>query len=305
MDFEHLYLTTYRKVHAYARLAAASDLELLERVMAHPVDRRRRRPVAIPAVAVATLVATVFVLLGGNRPDSASALSQAMHWFDPPAGKVLHSLVVDETGNTREIWQDVDHPERSRTVLPGGYEVGAGAIYERATNTIYEDDGTGKRLGPDPKADAAKQAKLANAGRTGSETQRDEAKAGTIQKTPAETAPSGDPLIAKVRVLIAEGHAAVRGREGHDGVEAWKIMLTSGGRPPWVLWVRADNGMPLAIDDPGDPARDKAPEHSRWTKYEVLDGDAAPLTLREAHPDARVVKYGARFDALLAGMNSR
>ena len=88
------------------------------------------------------------MLLGGSRPDDAAALSQALHWFDPAAGTVLHSVRVDEAGNTREVWQDVDRPERSRTVVPGGYEVGAGAIYERATNTIYEDDGTGRREAP-------------------------------------------------------------------------------------------------------------------------------------------------------------
>jgi hypothetical protein len=105
--------------------------------------------------------------------------------------------------------------------------------------------------------------------------------------TPRESAPSGDPLIARVRVQIADGAAAVRGRELHDGVDAWKIALTSGDGPPSILWVRADDGRPLALDG------------ARWTTYEVLDRDAAAVTLREAHPDARVVKDAARYTALI------
>ena len=289
---------------------AEPDRALLAQVMAQPVDRRRRRPVAVPVAALAALAVAAIVLLGGDRPDSAAAISQAMRWFDPPAGKVVHSVMVDDAGRTREFWQDVDQLERSRTIEPGGLEIGPGAIYDPATDTIYEDDAArppGK--GPDPDRDAVKRAKIAADDPAGSETRPEEPKvapaaSGGVQTK--EIVPRGDPLITKVRVLIDDGRAAVRGREVHDGVDAWKIMLTdTADREPWVLWVRADDGKPLAIDDPGNPLRSKAPEHSRWTTYEVLDRDAAPLTLRDAHPGARVIRDGARFDALLTRLEAR
>jgi hypothetical protein len=89
-----------------------------------------------------------------------------------------------------------------------------------------------------------------------------------------------------------------------NGVDAWKITLTDAAdREPWVLWVRAEDGKPLAIDDPGNPARAKAPEHSHWTTYDVLDD--APISLREAHPDAKVVNDGERYAALVQRMKSR
>ncbi len=277
---------------------AEPDRELLTRVMREPVARRTRRPLALPAVAVVALAAAAIVLAGGDRPDSAVALSQAMRWFDPPAGKVVHSVMVDDAGRTREFWQDLDRLEGARMIEPSGLEVAEGAIFDPATNTIYEDDGerpAGK--GPDANADAIKRAKLAadKPGRAGVEP------ATSGRTHPREIVPRGDPLVTKVRVLIDDGRAAVRGREVHDGVEAWKITLTdTADRDPWVLWVRADDGKPLAIDDPGNPARGSSPTRSRWTTYEVLDRDAAPLTLRAAHPDATVVHDGARFDALLA-----
>ena len=284
------------------------DAALLRQVMAQPVDRGRRRPrVAIPAVAVAALAAAAFVLLGGDRPETAAAISQAMRWFDPPAGTVLHSAMIDDAGNTREFWQDIDHPERSRIIEPGGYEIGDRAIYDPATNTIYMDDGTRKDgKGPDPQVDSAKRAKLAREGRpsTGAAPARVEPASSAAK--PADTVPPGDPIVAKVRVLIADHRAAVVGREEHDGVQAWKITLTDAGdRDPWVLWVRADDGKPLAIDDPGNPARNKGPENLRWTTYEVLDRSDAPLTVRDAHPDARVTHDPEAFDALLARMESR
>jgi hypothetical protein len=131
---------------------AEPDEALLPSVRARPVPRRPRRRVAIPAVAVVAAAVAAFVTLGGDRPDTASALSEAMRWFDPPAGTVVHSALVDDTGRTREFWQDVDDLERSRIVEPNGYETSEGAIYDPATNTIYTDAGTrvpGK--GPDAK----------------------------------------------------------------------------------------------------------------------------------------------------------
>jgi hypothetical protein len=279
---------------------AEPDRELLAQVMDQPVARRRRPRVALPAAAVAALAAAAVVLLGGNGPDTASALAQAMHWFDPPAGTVLHSVMVDQSGQTHEFWQDIDHPEQSRTIeLGGAYEYGAGGIYERASNTIYMDDGArtaGK--GPDPAADALKRAKLAGDSKRPAEAEP--GKSSDRVKVP-ETLPKGDPTVAKVRVLIDLGRASVQGSEEHNGVQAWKIALTdTADRAPWVLWVRADDGKPLAIDDPGDPARNRAGEHSRWTTYEVLD--SGTVSLRAAHPGARVVHDGAQYDALLRRM---
>src|SRR6478735_11501151 len=157
---------------------AAPDEELLRRVMAQPVRRHRRPLVAIPAVAVAALVAAAFVLLGGNQPDTASALSQAMHWFDPPPGTILHSRIVNDAGQAREFWQDVDHPENSRTIEPNGMEVGKGAIYDPSTNTIYLDNGKravppgkpGKDTSDSAQRDEVKKAKLDAENPQGSET---------------------------------------------------------------------------------------------------------------------------------------
>jgi hypothetical protein len=294
---------------------AAPDEDLLRRVMAQPVTRRRRRPlVAIPVVAVAALIAAAFVLLGGNQPETASALSQAMHWFDPPAGTVLHSRIVNDAGQAREFWQDVDHPENSRTIEPNGLEVGAGAIYDPATNTIYKDDGKralpSKAKGQDAKKDtsdmarhdAIKQAKLDAEDPGGTETRP---APGRVDKPADEAMPIGDPFVAKVRVLIDDGRAGVKGREVHAGVEAWAISLTAGDRDPWTVWVRADNGKPLAFSDPGDPTRNKAPESGVWETYEKLDRGDAPLTVQAAHPNAKIVTDGAQFDAILQRLESR
>src|SRR6478609_6240515 len=288
---------------------AVPDDDLLRRVMAQPVARHRRRLVAIPAVAVAALVAAAFVLLGGNQPETASALSQAMHWFDPPAGTILHSRIVDDNGQAREFWVDVGHPENSRTIEPNGLEVGAGAIYDPATDTLYLDNGKrpsvakgGKDTGEMAKRDAVKKAKLDTEDPGATETRP---APGRVDKPKDEDLPAGDPFVAKVRVLIDMGHAVVKGREVHDGVDAWAITLAAGERAPWTVWVRADNGKPLAFSDPGDPARNKAPENGVWETYEKLDRGDVPLTVRAAHPDANVVTDGARFDALLQRLESR
>ncbi len=285
------------------------DDALLRRVMAQPVPRRRRRPVAIPAVAVAALVAAAFVLLGGDTPENASALSQAMRWFDPPAGTILHSRIVDDNGQAREFWVDVGHPEHSRTIEPDGLEVGAGAIYDPATNTVYLDNGRrpsavkgGKDTEDMAKRDAIKKAKLDAEDPGATETRP---APGRVDKPADENLPAGDPFVAKVRVLIDLGHAVVKGREVHDGVDAWAITLAAGERAPWTVWVRADNGKPLAFTDPGDPARDKAPENGVWATYEKLDRGDVPLTVRAAHPDAKVVTDGAQFDARLQRVESR
>jgi hypothetical protein len=283
---------------------AEPDLELLARVMAEPVPARRRRAVA-PMLAATAVAAVATVVVLASRPAPASAISQALRWFDPPAGKVLHSRTVDPGGAVHEFWQDTDHPERMRIIEANGYETGPDSVYDPHTNTIYLDGAAVAT--PSDAERRAKAAKLAAEGKTtgpagpaaeGKTTEEvAPAKRAAGERKPVAAAESGDPIVAKVRTLLAEGRARVRGRELHDGVDAWAITLSAdAGRPAWTLWIRADDGRPLALDDPGDPGHGKPPASTKWITYEVLDGTDEPLTIEAAHPDAHVVR-GDGFDA--------
>lgn len=95
----------------------------------------------------------------------------------------------------------------------------------------------------------------------------------------------------------------VPGRERHNGVDAWAISLRpDAGRPAWTLWVSAADGKPLELQDPGRDAYEP-PHVVRWPTYELLRGEDADadadqlLTLRGAHPTARVVRDPARVAA--------
>ena len=77
----------------------AFDAELLAHVMRQPREPRRsttRRRIAIPAVTagVTLAVAAAVMFAGGpgdlGGPSSAAAVEQAMRWFSPPSGTVLH-----------------------------------------------------------------------------------------------------------------------------------------------------------------------------------------------------------------------
>jgi hypothetical protein len=254
--------------------ADAFDADLLARVQRLPVDPHRtaRRRIAIPLVtAGATLaLAAVLTFTGGpGGPSSAAAIEQAMHWFSPPAGTVLHVRSIETQGDhttIRESWQSSDDPAADREVLDGPihYEVTRDDLYDPTTNTIYQR----------PKSkDADRLDQIV-----------------------------GDPVVKKVRFGLEEHDMTVVGRERHNGRDAWKISLNSGlGRPVWSVWVSAEDGKPLELQDPGRDA-DEEPSTIRWETYEVLDGpDAARLTtLQGAHPTAAVVADRADVDAAWA-----
>jgi hypothetical protein len=245
----------------------AFDAELLAHVQRLPIERRRTVPrrVAIPAAtAGVTLAAAAALMFAGGPgdiggPSSAAAIEQALHWFSPPAGTVLHVRSVETQGDhatTRESWQSADDPASDRELLDGTirYETTGDGLYDPTTNTIYE-------------------------GATGPENDR-------IDQI------VGDPVVKKVRALLEHHDLTVTGRERHNGQDAWKISLgPDAGRPVWMVWVSADNGKPLELRDPGRDANEE-PSVIRWDAYEVLDGpDAAQLvTLQGAHPTAKVVR---------------
>ena len=247
----------------------AFDQALLDHVRSLPIDRRRAVPraVAAPVAAGATLtIAGVLMFAGGpggGGPSAAAAITQTLHWLNPPAGTVLHVRSTETQGGrttTREYWQSADRPALAREVVDGEqrFETSGDAFYDPATDTIYDRPGaTGK---PAAKEDG-----------TGM--------------------PASDPVVRKVRILLQAGNMEVTGREVHNGTEAFAVSLKQGvGRPVWTLWVSAANGKPLELRDPGRDANE-APQVIRWSAYEVLPGsDAAGLvTLRGAHPTAHVV----------------
>jgi hypothetical protein len=256
---------------------AAFDPTLLARVREQPVaGRSRPRTIAIPVAAGATLTATAVVMLAGGPadvggPSPASAVTQALRWLDPPAGTVLHARSIERQGGrtvTREWWQSADDPGLHRERFTGAraYETSGDALYDPATNTIYEgeDVETESRLPPE-----------------------------------AAALPAADPIIVKVRILLERGHMTVTGRVRHDGADAWEIALRPGqGRPVWKLWVSAADGRPLELSDPGRDAGEPAQE-IRWPAYEVLPDAQARglLTLRGAHPTAHVTREAAQTQA--------
>ena len=254
----------------------AFDADLLARVREQPIAARRTVPrtVAVPVAAGLTITAAAVVMLAGGPadvggPSSASAVTQALRWLNPPHGTILHARSVETQGartTTREFWQSADHPATQREVISGaqGSETAGDAVYDPATDTIY-----------DPPVGAP-------AGQPGDEAM-----------------PPGDPIVAKVRILLQEGRMEIRGRELHNGTDAWAISLKPGvGRPVWTLWVSAADGKPLELRDPGRDANEQ-PQVIRWSAYEVLPGADADrvLTLTGAHPSARVVHDAAQVDA--------
>jgi hypothetical protein len=162
------------------------------------------------------------------------------------------------------------------------------------TAKIAEDKAAGKTDLPpvDANKALAKQAAAA-AGTEPAKTPAKDAGAGSsdrIKVDPA-TLPAGDPIVTKVRVLLEAHRAVVVGRDRHAGVSTWQIALSPGlGEPQWRLWVDADTGRPVELQDPGRPGQQ--PQVIRWTTYEVLrpgQGADVALSLTAAHPGARVV----------------
>jgi hypothetical protein len=248
--------------------ADAFDAELLAHVQQLPVDRRRTIPrrVVIPAATAGVTLATAAVLMFAGAPgdvggpSSAAAIEQALHWFSPPAGTVLHVRSIETQGahtTTRESWQSIDDPASDREVLDGPihYEITRDDLYDPTTNTIYQ--------------------------RARAESSND----GLDEIV-------GDPVVKKVRFGLEQHDMTVTGRERHNGQDAWKISLNpDAGRPVWSVWISADDGKPLELRDPGRDANEE-PSVIRWETYEVLDGpDAARLaTLQGAHPTAKIVR---------------
>jgi hypothetical protein len=299
-----------RRLRAARPLAArvdehACDAELLARLRDLPIAARRTVPraVAAPAALGVTLTAAAVVMLGGGPgdvggPSSAAAITQALHWLDPPSGSILHVRSVERQAGqttTRELWRSADDPSAEREAIQGAhaYETSGEALYDPQTNTIY--DAPAKPPPPsaaDHSADARKAARSKVAGTTPA----------TSKKPGGEALPAGDPLVAKVRLLLEQGRMSVTGRETHDGVDAWAISLRADvGRPVWTLWVAAADGKPLELRDPGRDATE-APQVIRWPTYEVLPEGApadanALLTLTGAHPSAHVVTDAAQTAA--------
>jgi hypothetical protein len=250
----------------------AFDAELLARIRTEPIAARRTVPRVVAPVAVgATLTATAVVMLAGGPgdvggPSSAAAITQALRWLNPPPHTILHVRSVESMGGrttTMEYWQSADHPtsQRMRVTGDGGFETAGDEVYDAARDTIYDAPG-GKRIAP-----------------------------------PGRTV--ADPVVQKVRSLLADGHMTVTGRERHNGVDAWAISLKRGfGRPVWTLWVSAADGRPLELRDPGRDANEP-PQVIRWPTYEVLPASRAErfLTLKGAHPTARVVNDRAQSEA--------
>jgi hypothetical protein len=295
---------------------SAFDADLLARVRAQPrvhtrsIRPRRSLPRAVTAAALAAATAAaaaVVMLVGGPGhvagPSSAEAIDQALHWFTPPAGTVLHeSRVVTQGGVTTnyEIWQSADHPERMREIVSGAhpYELSGNAIYDPATDTIYDADTkpapptTGDAtpsvggITVDGSAPASPSATKKTVPAPSPETEQQKQKAAT--KDAGDPIIAGDPIVGKVRSLLQRGDMQVSGPQLHDGTDAWAISSKPNvGRTAWTLWVSASDGKPLGLRDPGDGA-----QVVRWTTYEVLPADRGTqlLSLTAAHPTARVLR---------------
>ncbi|WP_445149604.1 hypothetical protein [Baekduia sp. Peel2402] len=299
---------------------APVDEALLARLRSQPIARRRTVPrrAAVPvAAAGATVLVTATVMLagapgGGGGPETASAITQALRWFDPPKGSTLHVRSVATSGSTttvRELWQSADNPRDERFAYRDdrtAYEVEHGAFYDPATNTIYKGDYAPepmqRKTARDGKSPQGKLPADENIDKT-PDKRKLKALGGTVPRSapaPANPAgdakakattgdklPAGDPMVIKIRMLLQQGRATVGARETHDGVDAFPITLEQGlGRPQWTLWIAAADGHPLELLDPGRGGDDDRPERVRWTNYDL---GGSVTTLAQAHPDARVV----------------
>jgi hypothetical protein len=256
----------------------AFDARLLDNVRRQPIAARGgvSRTIALPAAAVAALAVAALVMLGGSPagvggPSAASAITRALHWLNPPSGTVLHARSTETQGGRttiREVWQSADDPAAERLIVSTGarrYETSGGDLYDPATNTIY---GVTEKPSPPHEFELI----------------------------------SGDPIVQKVRTLLARGDMEVSGPMTHNGTSAFAIALKpTAGRPTWTLWVSAADGKPLELRDPGRDASEPQ-QVITWSSYEVLSGSSATTqsSLRTAHPTARIVGDSAQVDAALA-----
>ncbi|HEX6715016.1 MAG TPA: hypothetical protein VF066_16620 [Thermoleophilaceae bacterium] len=273
----------------------AIDIALLERLCSQPVSSSPSitRRLAAPAAVGATLTTTAILMLSGGPgdvagPDSAgAAITQTLHWLSPASHSVLHTKSVetkDGHQTIREFWQSSDDPRVQRERVQGAttFETSGDGIYDPATDTIYAAQ-KGATSTEDAAADAKKRA-VEKAGAPGADDPR-------LIKA--------DPIVGKVRTLLEDGQMDVRGREMHNGVDAWAISLKQGlDRKVWTLWVSAADGKPLELRDPGDGSAGQT-QVIRWDAYEVLPGTEADslVSLARAHPSARVVSDPAQVTA--------
>jgi hypothetical protein len=306
------------------------DGTLLARVRQEPIAARRTVPrtVAMSVAAGVIVVATAAVVLGGipgnvAGPPSAAAITQeTLHWLTPPAGTVLHVRSVETRAGvttTREFWQSADDPQVERELVEGAqasYETSGDAIYDPATNTIYDAPQPPRTNGDvpsaDPESDPSKDgtagdtsaARAAKAERAKAPLGADAVKAQRLASDPDRSKPMDpmpvcDPIVGKVRSLLQDGRMDVSGRQLHDGVDAWAISLKPEyddlAGQGWTLWVSVADGKPLELIDPSEADG----QDIRWPVYETLAGDsAAELTsLEGAHPTAQVVHDPAELEA--------
>jgi hypothetical protein len=292
---------------------------------ARPAGRRRTRRLALPAaVTTVAAIAAVVVASGLGSPEGAgAAISRSLHWFDPPAGSVLHVRSemtsrrpgAPATTLTQESWQSVDQPDQERRVEPGVETDATGDLYDPASNTIYAYvPPSGETL--ERRAGAAIDAKIRSAQASGADPaiitqlRRDRktilgriAAGQTLSERRAAETPVGDVLVNQMRHLLQTRDAQVGDETTHDGVAAFPITMFPPGGARWTMWTRADDGKPLELRIDGSGPIQVGPEGLEtvhWPAYDVVPGDQADhlLTVAGAHPDARVVRdAGAYADA--------
>jgi hypothetical protein len=244
-------------------------------------------------------------------------MARTLHWFDPPAGTILHVRSVMTTRGagtlTQESWQSVDDPSLQRRAEQGVETDATGDLYDPAANTVYA-------YVPPPKAvvrqriEQAIARKIAAARAAGASPEtiarlrrdRRTILRGLVTGRPAggPVDPEfrvGDALVNQMRGLLRSGDAHVGEETTHDGVAAFPITFSPGGAQ-WTMWARADDGKPLELRvDGAGPVTPGAPglETVRWPAYEVVPGDGADrlLTIAGAHPDARVVRSAEAYAA--------
>ena len=218
--------------------ADAFDADLLARVRSSRSPRAAPSPraVVLPVAAGVTVAATAAVMFVGGPgdvggPSSAAAITQALHWLDPPDGTILHARSVETQGDrttTREFWQSADDPTCGGRCVQGAENSRPPAT--RSTTPRPTRSTTRRRQG-------ARQGPAAAAGACPPATRSSSRSASCSQ----------------------DGDMTVTGRELHDGVEAWVIWLRpDAGRPVWTLWVSAADGKPLELRDPGRDASERA-----------------------------------------------
>ena len=302
----------------------AFDAELLRRIRSAPVARRNRRRLLLPAAAaVVAVAAAVLVLVPGSAtaPTAEAAVRQAMRWFDPPPGTVVHYRNVirgqDVPPLVQEVWQSVDHPGQLRRLESWEgttVEVADGLLHDPAANTTYVDVAPPRaervaalRRALDEKYEGAKRA-----GASAEQLRRMRADFRAVLRHPDAPAggsePAGDTVVAGIRAELERGSAQLGAETTHAGVPALPITLEPGPRgetrPRWTLWTDAADGRPLELridSGPGTPVL----QTTMWTTYEVLRDADATLSVRAAHPDARIVRGHQEYEAARARLFPR